>query len=132
MKKLICLILCIVLSSLALVSCGEDPIGDYLENYEKPVEKEKLSLNLYIVADICENEDCKNTDYVNCQHRSSDKRFLKNICAHFFTTIVNMTRSSSPVLTIECSDPWGQMCITPGFRSSSIPSQNALPVPLII
>lgn len=79
MKKLICLILCIVLSSLALVSCGEDPIGDYLENYEKPVEKEKLSLNLYIVADICENEDCKNTEYVNCQHRSSDKNALVTV-----------------------------------------------------
>ena len=101
MKKLICLILCIVLSSLALVSCGEDPIGDYLENYEKPVEKEKLSLNLYIVADICENEDCKNTDYVNCQHRSSDKNALVTVQQRIadYTTLKYNTKGLSRVFS---------------------------------
>jgi hypothetical protein len=79
MKKIISIILCVVLSALVLVGCGEDPIGEYLPNYEKPVEKEKLSINLYIVADICENEECKNSDYANCEHRSSDKNALVTV-----------------------------------------------------
>ena len=48
---------------------------------------------------------------------------------HFFTTTVSMTRSSFPVLMMVCSDPFGQMCITPAFSSSSTPSQMALPEP---
>ncbi len=47
-------------------------------------------------------------------------------------SIVNTGEEDLVMLTIECSDPRGQMCITPGFRSSSTPSQNALPVPLSI
>lgn len=35
-----------------------------------------------------------------------------------FTTKVSITRSSSPALTIERSDPFGQMRMTPGSRSA--------------
>ena len=79
MKKLISIVLCVVLSAFLLVGCGEDVIGEYLSKYEEPEEKEKLSINLYIVADICENEECKNSDYANCQHRSSDTNALVTV-----------------------------------------------------
>ena len=78
MKKLISIFLCIILSALVLVGCGEDPIGEYLPNYEKPVQKEKISLNLYIVAEICELDECKADNFANCQH-GSDKNALVTV-----------------------------------------------------
>jgi hypothetical protein len=32
-----------------LVSCGEDVIGDYINQYDKPTVREKLKLNLYVI-----------------------------------------------------------------------------------
>ena len=51
MKKLLSAFLCIVMLALTLVSCAEDPIGDYLDEYDYvPTTIEELTLNLYIIT----------------------------------------------------------------------------------
>lgn len=52
MKKVFSIFLCAVLVCLTLVGCGEDPVGDYLPNYDgyQKQDKPNLSLNLYIVV----------------------------------------------------------------------------------
>lgn len=50
MKKIISSILCLMLAMLVLVGCGEDVIGEYINQYDKPTEKELLTYNLYIVC----------------------------------------------------------------------------------
>lgn len=52
MKKILLLVLCILISALALVSCGDDEIGSYKENYP-PInnEVEEIKLNMYIIVD---------------------------------------------------------------------------------
>ena len=57
MKKVIGLALAIILMSSLLVGCAEEIIGDYIDQYTPPVEKEKLKLNLYV---ICEEGTTKN------------------------------------------------------------------------
>ena len=39
-----------MLAMLVLVGCGEDVIGEYIDQYDKPTEKELLTYNLYIVC----------------------------------------------------------------------------------
>ncbi len=68
MKKILSAILCLVLATFMLVSCGEDIIGEYLEQYEKPEVKEKLTYNLYI---ICEDGTSLNA-IKNVQRRIAD------------------------------------------------------------
>ena len=58
MRKIISAILCVVFSALLLVGCGEDVIGEYLDKYEKPEEKQKITINLYV---ICEDNTDKNS-----------------------------------------------------------------------
>ena len=52
MKKLLSLMLCIVFVCLALVSCGEDVIGEYLENYntDTVTDDQIETLNFYIIT----------------------------------------------------------------------------------
>ncbi len=64
MKKTISALLCLIFAIFALVGCADDVIGEYLENYEKPAEKEKLSLNLHI---ICEDDTAKNAQITVAQ-----------------------------------------------------------------
>jgi hypothetical protein len=49
MKRTFAAILCLILACLMLVSCGEDTIGDYINQYEEPKVKERLKLNLYVI-----------------------------------------------------------------------------------
>ncbi len=64
MKKLISFILCLSCAVFVLAGCSEDIIGEYLENYEKPVQKEKISINLHI---ICEDDTSKNAQITVAQ-----------------------------------------------------------------
>lgn len=60
MKRTLLVLLCIVLSCFVLVSCAEDEIGSYLENYpESGTTVEKLTLNLYIIVGNETTEDAK-------------------------------------------------------------------------
>ena len=50
MKKLLCLILCLVMACTVLVACDEEVIGDGIGDYPDTAEKvERLDLNLYII-----------------------------------------------------------------------------------
>lgn len=53
MKKLLSTVLCIVLICFALVGCGKDIIGEYLENYNTNTvtDDEIAKLNFYIIGD---------------------------------------------------------------------------------
>ena len=87
MRKIISALLCIVISMLLLVGCGEDPIGEYIDKYEEPKQKEKISINLYIIHEEGTDENAIVTvrqriaDYttdkflttVNVQYVSADK-----------------------------------------------------------
>ena len=60
MKKLLCLILCLVMGCTMLVGCGEGEIGDYIKNYpENPQTTERLNLNLYIITGDSTTENAK-------------------------------------------------------------------------
>ena len=63
MKKLLSLTLCIVFICLALVSCGQDVIGEYLPNYNTNVvtDDQIAKLNLYIITGDGTSEDAKTT-----------------------------------------------------------------------
>ncbi|MBQ3016930.1 MAG: hypothetical protein IJD79_09145 [Clostridia bacterium] len=61
MKKILSMILCLMLAMFMLVSCGEDIIGEYLEEYEKPEVKEKLNYNLYIICEDGTSDNAKKT-----------------------------------------------------------------------
>lgn len=51
MKKIISLLLCLVFATLSLAGCGKDRIGEDLDDSMKGYEKERLTLNFYIVGD---------------------------------------------------------------------------------
>ncbi len=62
MKKILCLLICAVLSLTVLVGCSKGNIGDYLENYVKiDTKEEKLTLNMYIVVEDGTSENAKTT-----------------------------------------------------------------------
>ncbi len=52
MKKFLCVVLCLILSAFALVSCGDNEIGSYKENYP-PIDNEvrEVKLNMYVIVD---------------------------------------------------------------------------------
>lgn len=51
MKRLLCIVLCLVMTVFTLASCGEDVIGEFLENYpEIDTTVEELTLNICIIA----------------------------------------------------------------------------------
>ncbi len=51
MKRLLCILLCLVMTVFCLASCGEDVIGEFLENYPKVDNSvEELTLNICIIA----------------------------------------------------------------------------------
>ena len=51
MKKIISMILCLVFATLALAGCGNDGVGEDLDDSMKGYEKESITLNFYIVGD---------------------------------------------------------------------------------
>ena len=61
MKKIISVLLCLIMTVCMLSSCGEDIVGKYLSEYEKPAEKENITLNLYIVCDAGTTDNAKVT-----------------------------------------------------------------------
>ncbi len=62
MKKILCLILCLVFASFMLVSCGDDEIGKVPEHYPAPEpEIEEVSLNLYIIVDDATSDNAIQT-----------------------------------------------------------------------
>ncbi len=61
MKKILSMILCLMLAMFMLVSCGEDIIGEYLDEYDKPEVKEKLTYNLYIICEDGTSDNAKKT-----------------------------------------------------------------------
>ncbi len=51
MKRLLCIVLCLVMTVFTLASCGEDIIGEFLENYPEIDDTvEELTLNVLIIA----------------------------------------------------------------------------------
>ena len=53
MKKFLVLLLCAVMCTMSLVSCGKDVIGEYLENYEGLLnrnDRKKMELDFYIIV----------------------------------------------------------------------------------
>ena len=74
MKKLLSAFLCIVMLALTLVSCAEDPIGDYLDEYDYvPTTIEELTLNLYIITDDATTENAKETVRQRIAQYTQDK-----------------------------------------------------------
>ena len=62
MKKLLCVILCLVLSMFVLASCAEEDIGAFLENYpEIKDEVEELTINICIICEDGTQDLAKNT-----------------------------------------------------------------------
>lgn len=60
MRKILCLILCLILSCMMLVACSGNEIGDYIKNYPETTEKvERLDLNLYIITGDSTTETSK-------------------------------------------------------------------------
>ena len=52
MKKIVSLLLCLAMTVLLLVSCGDDEIGSYRKNYDYEEPKvEEVTLEMYIVGD---------------------------------------------------------------------------------
>lgn len=53
MKKILALILCIIVCTLSLASCGEEVIGEYLPNYDGLLnrnDRKPMELDLYIIV----------------------------------------------------------------------------------
>ncbi len=74
MKRLISAFLCLLLAITMLVSCGEDPIGEFLEEYDYvPTEIEEISLNFYIVCDDASTENAKETVKQRIEQYTLDK-----------------------------------------------------------
>ena len=62
MKKILCLLLCLIFASFMLVSCGDDEIGKVPEHYPEPEpEIEEVSLNLYIIVDEATSDNAVQT-----------------------------------------------------------------------
>lgn len=62
MKKILCLIFCLVFASLMLVSCGDDDIGKVPDHYPAPEpEIEEVSINLYIIVDDATSDNAIQT-----------------------------------------------------------------------
>lgn len=61
MKKIFRSVICLLLAMFMLVSCGDEDIGDYITNYDKPESKERLNYNLYIICDDQTSENAKTT-----------------------------------------------------------------------
>ena len=93
MKKLLSAVLCIVMLTLTLVSCAEDPIGDYLDEYDYvPPVVEELSLNLYIITDDATTENAKETVRQRIAQYTGDKYHttlnVKYVSAAEYSTVV--------------------------------------------
>ena len=75
MKKLLSLMLCIVLVCLALVSCGEDVIGEYLENYntDTTTDDQIEKLNFYIITGDNTSEEARFTVTNNINNYLKEK-----------------------------------------------------------
>ena len=62
MKKILCLILCLIFASFMLVSCGDDEIGKVPDHYPEPKpEIEEVSLNLYVIVDEATSDNAMKT-----------------------------------------------------------------------
>ena len=62
MKKILCLIMCLLFASLMLVSCGDDEIGKVPDHYPEPEpEIEEVSINLYIIVDDATSDNAIQT-----------------------------------------------------------------------
>ena len=62
MKKILCLMLCLIFASFMLVSCGDDEIGTIPDHYPEPKpEIEEVSINLYIIVDEATTENAMQT-----------------------------------------------------------------------
>ena len=62
MKKILCLILCLIFASFMLVSCGDDEIGHVPDHYPEPKpEIEEVFLNLYIIVEEATSENATQT-----------------------------------------------------------------------
>ena len=82
MKKILCLLLCVVFSTFALVSCSDDEYG-YNGEYDKyysPDNREKVTLDFYIIVGEGTQENAIKTVSRAINQYTEDK----------FTTSVNM------------------------------------------
>ena len=78
MKKILCLVLCLVLSALALVSCGDDEIGSYKENYP-PIDNDirEVKLNMYVIVD----------DAAENAKKTVNRMFKQETLSSFYTEV---------------------------------------------
>ena len=86
MKKLVCLVLCVVLLCTFLVGCQDDEIGAYLEKYKDTVKDttvEEMELDLYIIVE--EGTTKTATDTVNLMINQYLEKFSTKLDIHYLT-----------------------------------------------
>ncbi len=101
MKRLLCIILCLVMTVFTLASCGEKPIGEFLENYPKVDNSvEEITLNVYVI--VGEGTTSIATDTVRqklTQYSKEDFNTILNINfvpeAEYATKIASVTAADS-------------------------------------
>ena len=86
MKKLLSLILCIVFVCLALVSCKQDVIGEYLPNYKDDKRDSDTieTLHFYIITGDATSEDAKVTVPQNINTYLKEK-YKVQLKIHYYT-----------------------------------------------
>lgn len=81
MKKIVSMLLCLVMTVLLLVSCGEEEIGAYRKNYTYvPPTVEEVTLEMYIVGDTRSDENAV----------TAVSRMIKQYTETTFKTSLNM------------------------------------------
>ena len=100
MKKILCLLLCLIFASFMLVSCGDDEIGNVPEHYPEPEpEIEEVSLNLYIIVDEATSDNAVQTvSRMIAQHTLATYHTEVNVkyisAAEYETTALNAVNST--------------------------------------
>ena len=107
MKKLISLILCMVFVCLALVSCKQEKIGDYLEKYKNNENKDDALevLNFYIITGDGTTTDAMTTvpQHINAYVKDKYKVELK---IHYFTEAEYQAKVTAAMdTTVEANRP---------------------------
>ena len=106
MKRIICLLLCVIMSVMTLVSCEEDILTELneslsqVEGLDKTVPLEKVTLDLYIITDETTEENAMKTvnDKIN-QHLKDrkNKKFDTTLKIHY----IKVTEDSSYLEQLE-------------------------------
>lgn len=84
-KRILSLALCLVMACIALVGCGDTPIGDYLKHYDYEPEKiVNMDFDLYIIVGEGTDEMAKTTVNDKINQHLNDK-FHTKLNIHYLT-----------------------------------------------